>query len=98
MRRNAVGSEAMVGFSEVWERVESNAGHVFRLIRGGEFVYAVRGGCLIPDRTDRLIPRSHFEKAFERVPLTNTVCLQSLQGPSYVFAVLMDSRIRASDW
>jgi hypothetical protein len=90
--------DTVIRFSKIWERIEGHQGQVFRQIRGGEFVYAIRGGCLVPDRTNRQIPRSHFERAFERVPLQSTVRLQSLQGPSYIYAVIMDPRIRASDW
>jgi hypothetical protein len=88
----------MVPFSVVWQRIEGHAGELFAQLRGGEFTYSIRSGCLFPDRTNRQIPRSHFEKAFELVPLESTVPLQSLQGPSYVYAVLMDRRIRGSDW
>jgi hypothetical protein len=31
-------------------------------------------------------------------PLPNTVPVQNLQGPSYLYAILMDSRIRDGDW
>jgi hypothetical protein len=32
------------------------------------------------------------------VPLPNTVPVQHLRGPSYIYAILMDSRIRRTDW
>jgi hypothetical protein len=35
---------------------------------------------------------------FELVPLTTTAPLQRLQGPSYLYAILMDDRIRHGDW
>jgi hypothetical protein len=88
----------MATFSTVWRRIEQHAGEKFRQKTGGEFTYSIRAGCLIPDRTNRQLPRSNFEKAFDLVPLENTVPLQRLQGPSYIFAVLMDERIRATDW
>jgi hypothetical protein len=88
----------MASFTEVWNRIERHAGETFHQMRGGEFTYVIRSGSLVPDRTNRQIPRSNFEKAFESVPLRDTTPLQSLQGPSYIFAVLMDARIRNSDW
>lgn len=87
-----------VSIDEVWRRIESAAGETFRQLRGGEFTYEVRGRSLVPDRTNRVLPRSDFERALELVPLENTVPLQSLQGPSYLYAILMDPRIRQSDW
>ena len=88
----------MITFSTVWSRIEAETGKTFRQIRGGEFTYRIQSGQLIPDRTNRIIPRSDFEKAFKLVPLKSTVSVQSLQGPSYIYAVLMDQRIRKLDW
>jgi hypothetical protein len=85
-------------FDRVWQRIEAHAGETFRQIRGGEFAYEVRSGAVWPDRTERALPRSHFEQAFAHVPLTLTVPLQRLQGPSYLYAILMDRRIRQDDW
>lgn len=82
----------------VWARIETHAGERFHQKRGGEFTYAVAGSNFIPDRTDRALPRSHFEKALTRLPLDGPGQLQDLQGPSYIYAVLMDRRIRQQDW
>lgn len=87
-----------VSFDEVWQRIEAYAGETFRQIRGGEFTYEVRSGTVWPDRTDRGLARSQFAQAFELVPLTTTAPLQRLQGPSYLYAILMDDRIRHGDW
>lgn len=84
--------------NSVWERIEENAGEVFRQIKGGEFTYVVANGHLIPDRTRQQIPRSHFEKALAFVPLSTTREIQNLRGPSYIFAVLMDPQIRKDEW
>lgn len=88
----------MASFDAVWSRIECNAGGVFCQIRGGEFTYAIKNGALVPDRTNRQIPRSNFKTAFDLLPLESTSQLQRLQGPSYIYAVLMDGRIRGSDW
>jgi hypothetical protein len=88
----------MVPFSVSWNRIEKHAGELFHQMRGGEFSYVIRSGSLIPDRTNRQIPRSNFEKAFELLPFESTAQLQSFQGPSYIYAVLMDKRIRQNDW
>ena len=53
----------MTGFSAVWSRIESLKGETFHQIRGGEFTYIVMSGCIAPDRTNRLLPRAHFERA-----------------------------------
>jgi len=88
----------MVAFEAVWDRIKQHQGKKFVQIRGGGFTYAIIGGALLPDRTRQQILKSHFEEAFGLVPLENTVPVQHLRGPSYIYAVLMDSRIRGADW
>jgi hypothetical protein len=88
----------MITFDTIWSRIEAHAGEKFVQIRGGEFTYAVAGGHVIPDRTNQQIPKSHFEEASNLLPLKNTVPVQHLRGPSYIYAILMDERIRKEDW
>lgn len=83
----------MGSFEEVWMQIERHAGETFRQKRGGEFTYQVDAGCVLPDRTNRMLPRSHFEQAFVRMPVEGPGALQDLQGPSYIYAILTDPRI-----
>jgi len=79
---------------EMWARIVAHQGQTFRQILGKEFTYSVKGNVLRPSTTNVNIPRSHFEKALERMPFENTVPLQKdLRGPSYIFAVVKDARI-----
>ncbi|WAH37043.1 hypothetical protein [Alicyclobacillus dauci] len=82
----------------VWERIKNCDGQVFRQVRGGEFTYHVRGNLIDLSRTKRHVSKKTFEHALEYVPLENTMPLQNLQAPSYLFAILMDDRIRKNDW
>ncbi|GAG82416.1 unnamed protein product, partial [marine sediment metagenome] len=34
----------------------------------------------------------------EFIPLSGTTEIQHLQGPSYIYAILMDKRIRKDNW
>lgn len=88
----------MPNIEVVWQRIRAHEGEVFHQVRGGEFRYRVVGNQLVPDRTRQQIPRSHFERALELAPLPSTTAVQRLRGPSYLFAVLMDDRIRRGDW
>jgi hypothetical protein len=88
----------MIPFGVIWQRVQQHEGETFTQIRGGEFTYTLEGSSLRPDRTNQLIPRGHFEEAAGLLPLPNTVPVQHLRGPSYIYALLMDRRIRQSDW
>lgn len=96
-----VGFPNQLGFptiGRVWGRIEAHEGQVFRQLRGGEFTYVVTSSYLEPDRTNQKLPRAHFEEALALVPLENTTPVQHLRGPSYLYAILMDQRIRLLDW
>lgn len=82
----------------LWERIIENEGQTFKQIKGGEFTYAVKGDIIQLSRTNRTVSKNTFIEALKHVPLANTVPLQHLQAPSYLFAILMDSRIRKTDW
>jgi len=84
-------------FDSVWERIRSNAGADFRMIRGARFRYTIIADHVIPDRTKQQIPKSHFGRARQLVPMASTAPLQQLRGPSFIYAILMDARIRQSD-
>jgi hypothetical protein len=83
-----------VSFDGVWARVVAAAGQEFRQVRGKAFTYSVQGNALVPSTTNRELPRTHFEKAWERFPVRGPGELQDLQGPSYLYAVLTDPRVR----
>ncbi|MGP4107946.1 hypothetical protein [Virgibacillus sp. L01] len=82
----------------VWERVKGLEGEQFRQIRGGQFTYKVKGDYIELSRTNRSVSKSTFKEALTHVPLNNTVPLQNLQAPSYLYAILMDKRVRKHDW
>ena len=86
------------GIGAVWERIRAHEGEPFRQKSGNAFRYTVGDAWLRPDRTNRMLPRKDFERALELVPLDGPAQIQRLQGPSYIWAVLMDDRIRRGDW
>ena len=88
----------MPWIEDVWSRIRVYEGEKFRQIRGGEFTYAVTGNYLVLDRTNQRLSKSSLEEALTLVPLQNTVPAQHLRGPSYIYAILMDERIRQGEW
>lgn len=88
----------MIPFDTIWPRIKHCEGQVFRQIRGREFTYTVNGSTVIPSTTNQNIPRGHFEEASQLLPLQNTVPVQHLRGPSYIYAILMDRRIKQTNW
>jgi hypothetical protein len=83
---------------EVWARIKRHAGEDFTFTRGDVFQYEVPGNYLRPVGRVRHLSKSNFAKALRRVPLENTRSVSDLQGPSYVFAILMDKRVRQGEW
>jgi hypothetical protein len=87
------GEFLMTTIDQVWNNIKTNQNEVFHQIRGQSFSYIVQGNAVRPSATNRSISKGDFEKAISRLPLRNTVTIQDLQGPSYVFALLNDERI-----
>lgn len=86
------------GFEAVWSRVRGHAGEEFRLVRGGVFTYRVHGDQVCPSRTSVGIHRSDFARAWDRRPLTGPGQIsRQVVGPSYVYAILTDSRIAVDE-
>jgi hypothetical protein len=95
------GEGAVTGnitINEVWRRILAHEGETFRQIRGQAFTYTVEGKVLAPSTTNQNLSQATFEQALARVPFRSTVDVQDLRGPSYLYAILMDERIRGRDW
>lgn len=88
----------MILSDELWRRIAVHSGETFTQIRGGTFTYRITSSAIIPDRTNQNIPKAHFERALELLPLQDTTPIQHLRGPSYIYAILMDHRISNGDW
>ena len=89
----------MPDIDEIWRRIQSHAGEAFPLYDRGEITYRVEDNKLFHSGTAPPIYRSTFEQALAQVPLANPGQLgTSVRGPSYVYAILMDRRIRQDDW
>lgn len=78
---------------QIWTRIIENEGEIFKQIKGKEFTYQIIGNGLKLSTTNQIINKSVFEKAIELLPVKNTVPLQHLRAPSYLYAILTDKRI-----
>jgi len=92
--RNLKVEKRKTTFEETWDRIREHSGETFKQIRGGEFTYEFRGGYIVLSRTNHNIAQSGFKEACDLVPLKNTVVVQHLRGPSYIYAIFMRVRIR----
>jgi hypothetical protein len=88
----------MPNIDTVWSRVVAHEGATFHQIRGQAFQYKIHQSVLNPSTTNQKLHESEFEKALDYLPMLNTIPLQKLRGPSYLYAILIDKRIRAGDW
>ena len=90
---------AKPGIDAVWKRIVGHQGDVFRQFKGREFTYQVTGNALRPSTTNVRIHKSQFAKALEHVPFAKVSDVPAgVFGPSYVYAILMDPRVRNGDW
>ena len=92
----------MTDFDSVWERIRRHEGEHFKTKTGLAFRYRVPGAYLRVTRVGREIERSlsrtNFQKAVALLPAHGPGDLKERQGSSYTWAILMDPRIRRSDW
>lgn len=92
----------MASFDDVWDRIRRCAGQTFSTSTGLPFTYRVPGDYLRIEREGREISRSlsrtNFEKAAEAMPVPKPSDIKDRQGSAYTWAILMDQRIRQSDW
>ena len=86
----------------VWRRIERHAGQIFKTITGLEFTFQVLGRFLRVTRDGREINRSlsqtNFAEALRSMPAGSPSDIKNRQGSAYTWAILMDPRIRQSDW
>ena len=86
----------------VWHRIESHQGEEFKTARRLPFTYAVEGAGIWffrnGRRIERKLSRTQVDKAIARCPLRSTTEIKDLMDYPYLFALLMDARIRGEAW
>lgn len=86
----------------VWSRIEKNQGERFQTRKGLSLTYKVEGNGIWffrdGERINRKLTRTQVEEAISRCPLRSTTEIKDLMDYPYLFAILMDPRIRAQAW
>ena len=86
----------------VWRRVVKHQNRQFQTVRGLPFTFAVEGTGIWffrdGKRVKRKLTRAQFAVALSRCPPTRTTVIKYLMDYPYLFAVLMDGRIRGQEW
>jgi hypothetical protein len=66
---------------------------------GKPFTFAINGEVLCVSRTKYNLSKGNFAKGLDVAPFDGPGSVQSLvRGPSYVWAILHDTRVRKDDW
>lgn len=81
-------------FDKVWARIQSCSGSVFTTKTGLEYSYEAHENYIRLSNTQRNISITQFRRAFELVPVDGPGDLSGFQGPSYLWGILMDQRVR----
>ncbi len=87
----------------VWNRIITYQDQEFHTLRGKPFTYVVEAKTGIRPycdgkRVNRRLGRRDIERAVSRCPLDRPKDIKDCRGSSYLFGLLMDGRIRDSDW
>lgn len=86
----------------VWIRIVDHQGERFETVTGLPLTYEVEGAGIWffrdGKRINRKLSRKQVDIAIKRCPLENTVVIKDLFDFAFLFAVLMDKRIRQNDW
>jgi hypothetical protein len=89
-----INEHSMKSFEEIWTRILACEGEQFSTIKGRPFTYKIVGTVLIPSRTNYTISKTDFKKTYQMLPIKGPGVISNLiRGPSYVWAILHDSRI-----
>lgn len=86
-------------FDEVWRRVTEYTGAIFYTKTGYPFTYTVEDDAVKTSRTSYTLYRDQFLKAYNLAPVKGPGEYTNLvRGPSYIWAILHDERIRRKQW
>ena len=78
----------------IWEKVKQHQGETFQTVTGLEFTYTVIGEKVVHTRSKVTLSRSNFEKAVRLNPQKPSDLHNEVSGPSYVYAIITDTRLR----
>ena len=84
-------------FDRIWEKIVLHQGKAFRTVRGKEFTYKVVDNDVYPMHIiSGHATKEGFRKAFyiDNIQGPGQLSAEGIMGPSYVYAILTDSRIK----
>lgn len=80
---------------QIWTNIINHQREQFYTVKGKACSYEISGNQIILLNTNRNIPKSNIERALSVInPTVSEFERMNLQGPSYIMAIITDSRIR----
>ena len=88
-----------VAIDAIWHRIREHGGETFHTKRGLPFTYDATHDALKHTRTEMPVAKEAFAIVLAHVPLDGPGDVpRHVMGPSYVWAILHDHRIRSDDY
>jgi hypothetical protein len=81
-------------FESVWHKIAALEGESFRSDKGVEFTYRFGKTYVVVSSGKQSIPRTFFEKIFQRLQADTVNSSPSLQGQTFILGILADPRLR----
>lgn len=84
----------IISFDEIWNRIVSNEGQIFKTKTGKEFIYSVINNGIVTNKTNYILSKNDIKKVFNIMPVEGPGRINDLvRGPAYIWAILNDNRI-----
>jgi hypothetical protein len=81
-------------FQQVWQKVAALEGSQFRTAPGAVFTYRFHKTYVVVSSGNLSVPRTFFQKIFQRMQENAPGNAPPLQGQTYIQAILADPRVR----
>lgn len=85
-------------FDLVWQKVAELEGMVFHTCRGVSFTYRFHKTYIVVSSGNQSVPRTFFQKIFDRVRQGTVASAPALQGQTFILAVLTDPRLKTVEF
>ena len=89
-----MGSSA---FDLVWQKIAAMEGAVFGTPQRGLFTYRFHKTYVVVSPGNQSIPRTYFQKVLHRIEEGTLEGSPSVQGQSFILAILTDGRLRGGN-
>ena len=84
---------AEAAFQQVWQKIAGLEGEVFHTAGGVPFTYRFCKTYVVVSAGELSIPRTFFQKVFQRSKQAPAGPAPALQGQTYLLAILSDPRL-----